>query len=75
MAMVGEERPGVDRYCARFGQRSESPDEILSIAIVAEKGTPFNPSHHHMMESSGRIEAGSARHERTLLTSRSAVKK
>jgi hypothetical protein len=62
MDVVHENRPSVDQGPGRRGDIAKAGQEVLSVCVVGDDGSPFEPAEHHVVQCPWAIEACLARH-------------
>jgi hypothetical protein len=60
--VVGQERPGKDLEVTALAEVGQASQEILTVRLGREQLDPGDAPADHMMEGSGRVEAGLAWH-------------
>jgi hypothetical protein len=62
MDVVHENRPSVDQGSGRRGDIAKACQEVLSVCVVGDNGSPFEPAEHHVVQCPWAIEACLAGH-------------
>ena len=72
--VIGEHRPRVDGPRPGRGEGRQSGDELAAIPVIAEDRPALDAPHHHVVQDTRGIEAGTAGHGGSLPWGSSGVK-
>jgi hypothetical protein len=62
MGMVEHEHPGITGSLGFGYEGRKALDEIMPVLVVHEYTAPLNTADHHVVQSTGSVESGLARH-------------
>src|SRR4030043_354135 len=73
MSMIRHQGPGIEPRFHLYCKITQSLDKVLTVFVVIDDPTLFNPSEDNMVKGSGSIESRLAEHKTSFRASDSAI--